>query len=50
MNETWLRENSQIILALYDQLLFELKTSGLLKLVNVPELGEFVSFVYHNSA
>ncbi|AQM73123.1 hypothetical protein B1750_gp142 [Noumeavirus] len=50
MNETWLRENSEIILVLYNQLLFELKTSGLFKLVNVPELGEFVSFVYHNSA
>ena len=50
MHESWLRENSEIILVLYSQLLTEINSSGLSKFVNYPELGDFAMFVYHNSA
>ncbi|AHC54953.1 hypothetical protein D1R32_gp236 [Tunisvirus fontaine2] len=50
MYESWLRENSEIILVLYSQLLTEINSSGLSKFVNYPELGDFAMFVYHNSA
>nr|WNL49767.1 hypothetical protein MarFTMF_251 [Marseillevirus sp.] len=49
MDEDWLRENSGIILVLYNQLLNELESVGLSKLLNKPNLGDFTKFVYRNS-
>ncbi|BAU80230.1 hypothetical protein A9K97_gp121 [Tokyovirus A1] len=50
MDETWLRENSGIVLVLYNQLINELEMMGLSKLLNKPDLGDFANFVYRNSA
>jgi len=50
MDDVWLRENSGIVLTLYNQLLEELEKMGLLKLLNKPDLGDFAEFVYRNSA
>ncbi|AGV01675.1 hypothetical protein C8_326 [Cannes 8 virus] len=50
MNDSWLKENSEIILVLYNQLLDELEKMGLSKLLKKPDLGDFAKFVHCNSA